>query len=193
MREVFQKETTATERKELYYSINWLEIREKAMKTFWKFSSFRVRTISPSILINLPGQQNHRSWARNTRYPLWNFQNATSACLSRQQHPITGKGDGFLQKTLIWKSISSKFCGTVTLKQSGYNHPMKHAERHKWLKQMQVKDSCRGLAGHLPSQPSGPLQKAPWPWEGCCCRAEEKEKDSTVAGTEFYYRSMCSL
>ena len=43
----------------------------------------------------------------------------------------TGKGDGFLQKTLIWKSISSKFCGTVTLKQSGYNHPMKRAERHK--------------------------------------------------------------
>lgn len=150
--------------------------------------------ISPSILINPPRQQNHRTWPRNTRSPLWKFQNATSASLSRQHHPITGKGDGFLQKTLIWKSIS-KFCGTVALKQSGwYNHPMRRAERHKWLKQAHAKGSWGGAwPGHLPSQPSGPLQKAAWPSAGCCCRAEEKEKESTVAGTEFYYRSTCSL
>ena len=46
--------------------------------------------------------------------------------------------------------------------------------------------------GHSPSQPSGPLQKAAWPSEGCCCRAEERKRHSTAAGTKFYYRSTCS-
>ena len=51
----------------------------------------------------------------------------------------------FLQKNLIWRRISSKFYGTVTLKQSGwYNHPMKRAERHKRLTEMHVRDSWGG-------------------------------------------------